>query len=365
MKNPSSHVFVLAFLVAYLPALVFMLSLGLADGLGGVWWPAWVPVLFLYLLMPPLDYLLGRDTHNPATEQMPVLKHSVGLSTLPLLMLPIHTVLLFGTATWISTLPSSDWRQWLAWGVALGVVGGVTAINPAHELIHRSSRFQRAVGGALLSLVAYPSFKIEHIRGHHVHVATPMDNSTARRGQSVYGFVPLAIVKNLRSAWRLERQRLARQGLAVWHWRNELLCWWMLTAIIGWLMFIGFGGYGLLFFVVQSLVAIIELEAINYIEHYGLLRKKLANGRYEPPNEQHSWDSSFLLSNLMLFQLQRHANHHAHPGRPYAVLRHCPHSPQLPGGYASMLLLALVPPLWRRVIHPRLPVHEPIANAKG
>ncbi|MDF2180123.1 alkane 1-monooxygenase [Aliiglaciecola sp. CAU 1673] len=354
MKSASPFPFALAFLVAYLPAVVFALCLWMAGNVGNSLWLALLPALFLYFVMPPLDYLLGRDTLNPSSASQAALKNSKLLKALPVMTLPLQATLLFGSAAWLSSLPDISWVHWVVWAISLGVVGGVTAINPAHELIHRNSRLERGAGGALLSLVAYPSFKIEHIRGHHVNVATPLDNSTAKRGQSVYAFVPVAIFKNLRSAWQFERKRLAHQRLPVWHWRNELLGWWLLTAAIALLMLVCFGVYGLAFFLLQSLVAIVELEAINYIEHYGLLRKQLANGRYEPPNENHSWDSSFLLSNLMLFQLQRHADHHAHPGRPYPLLRHCPGSPQLPGGYASMLLLALFPPLWRRVIHPRL-----------
>jgi alkane 1-monooxygenase len=239
------------------------------------------------------------------------------------------------------------------------VVGGILAINTAHELIHKDSRLERAAGGMLLASVGYHGFKVEHLRGHHVHVATPEDASTARRGQSLWAFLPRALWRNTRAAWRLEALRLHGQGRPAWHWRNELLGWsaaWLVMAVAfaAWL-----GAAGVVFFVLQGLLAAASLEVINYVEHYGLERRRGTDGRYERVAPVHSWNSDFALSNLLLFQLQRHSDHHAYPKRRYAVLRHWPQAPQLPGGYAAMFVLAFCPPLWRRLVHPRLDALTP------
>jgi alkane 1-monooxygenase len=206
----------------------------------------------------------------------------------------------------------------------------------------------------LLASVGYHGFKVEHLRGHHVHVATPADASTARRGQSLYAFLPQALWRNTIAAWRLEAARLRGLRLPAWHWRNELVGWtalWLAFALAfaAWL-----GPAGLAFFLAQGLVAAATLEVVNFIEHYGLERRVGADGRPERVAPAHSWNSDFALSNLMLFQLQRHSDHHAHPRRRYAVLRHRPEAPQLPAGYAAMFVLAWFPPLWRRAVHPRL-----------
>jgi alkane 1-monooxygenase len=270
-----------------------------------------------------------------------------------LLAVPVQAVLLAWSAAWFADA-GFDAAGSLGWLLSQGLVGGILAINTAHELIHKDGRLERTAGGLLLASVGYQGFKVEHLRGHHVHVATPADASTAQRGQSLWAFLPRAMGRNTLAAWRLEAARLRGLGLPAWHRRNELLGW---TAL--WLGFAAaFGAWlgtvGVVFFVVQGLVAAASLEVINYVEHYGLARQRDANGRFERVAPVHSWNSDFALSNLLLFQLQRHSDHHAFPKRRYAVLRHRPEAPQLPGGYAAVFVLAFFPPLWRRVVHPRL-----------
>ncbi|HYD78237.1 MAG TPA: alkane 1-monooxygenase, partial [Paucimonas sp.] len=215
-----------------------------------------------------------------------------------------------------------------------------------------ATRLERAAGGILLATVCYGGFKIEHLYGHHVHVSTPLDASSARRGQSVYAFVPQAVSRNLRNAWRLEAERLRRRGLPAW--RNEVLHWSLLSLACAGAAWIAFGPAGLLFFLAQSAVAFCELEIINYVEHYGLARRKTEHG-YERVAPVHSWNSSYRLANWFLLNLARHSDHHAFAARRYQELRHVDDAPQLPGGYGAMVLLALLPPLWFRVIDPRIP----------
>lgn len=315
---------------------------------------AWFPVLWIFGLIPLLDYLIGRDTANPdEASETPAMQGQVYFRILTLLAVPIQAGLLVWTC-WIFVNGELGFWGRLGWLISMGVVSGINAINIAHELIHRHGRLEPWAGGILLSLVVYAGFKIEHVRGHHVKVSTPDDASSARYGQSLYGFLPHAWKWNFLNAWMLEAARLRRSGLPVLHWCNELIWWYGLSAGIAIAMTWTFGWLGLLFFLGQSFIAFTELEIINYVEHYGLHRRRHAGGRYERTTHQHSWNSSYMVTNLFLFQLQRHSDHHAHPARRYQVLRHFDDSPQLPGGYAAMVLLALVPTLWRRVMDPRV-----------
>ena len=348
-------------LASYFPVLVVPLLLPMGvlmtqSGLPG-WVGAWFPLFFLFVLLPTLDYLIGVDARNPPDEHTAEQLESRWLfRVLTWLCLPMYVALLiWSTAQWVQ-LDSIGAR--LGWLLSQGVIGGVLAINVAHELIHKREAFEQAIGGALLACVGYCGFKVEHLRGHHVHVSTPEDASSARYGQSLYHFLPRALWRNQRNAWRLEAERLRRLGLPLIHWRNELIGWYGLWALmaVGFALWLGLPG--LLFFLAQGLLAGVTLEIINYIEHYGLEREPLGNGRYERVTHHHSWNSGYWLTNRLLFQLQRHSDHHANARRRYQALRHHDDSPQLPGGYAAMLLLALVPPIWRRVIHPRIRQYE-------
>jgi alkane 1-monooxygenase len=314
---------------------------------------AWFPLFFLFVLLPLADYLVGHDPANPTSAEAQALDSDAWFRTLTLLVVPVQYLTLAWSLQHGATMAFSPIGA-IGWWLSLGLVGGVLAINVAHELIHKDGALERAAGGLLLTSVGYHGFKVEHLRGHHVHVSTPEDASSARYGQSLWHFLPRALGRNTANAWRLEAARLSRLGLPWWHWRNELLGWsalWLLLAASTW---IWLGAVGALAFVAQGAIAACSLEIINYIEHYGLERRRGANGRYERTTHLHSWNSDYALTNLLLFHLQRHSDHHETARKRYQALLHHPDSPQLPGGYAAMFVLALVPPLWFRVVHPRL-----------
>jgi alkane 1-monooxygenase len=220
--------------------------------------------------------------------------------------------------------------------------------------MHRRARWARALAELLMTSVSYPHFCIEHVLGHHRHVATPRDPASARLGETVFAFYARCVVGSLCSAWSLERERLSRAGQRAGTLRDRRLRYGLLLAgaygLAGW----SAGGLGLLVFAAQSVVGFSLLEVINYLEHYGLGRRELVPGHYERVRPEHSWNASQRLSNHYLFNLARHADHHANASRPYERLRHQDDAPQLPAGYATMLLLALVPPLWFRVMNPRV-----------
>jgi alkane 1-monooxygenase len=249
---------------------------------------------------------------------------------------------------------------------ALGIIAGLFScayvngigINTGHELGHKRDALSQFLAKLALAPVAYGHFYVEHNFGHHRRVATPEDPASSKMGESFWRFLPRTVIGSLRSACEIERQRLDRKGLGFWHWRNDVLQAWAMTLIL-------FGGCtavlgwpALAFLVVQAAMGSSLLEVINYVEHYGLLREKDASGRYERCLPKHSWNSNHIVTNLVLYQLQRHSDHHAHPNRAFQALRHFSDSPQLPSGYASMMMLAYFPPLWFKVMDPRVVAHH-------
>lgn len=318
-------------------------------------WPMavlWTAAI-VFIVVPILDYLIGQDTTNPPERLTACLEADRWYWWLPVAAFPICFALLVWGASVFGRLPQSILIQ-IGWIISVGIVMGVTGIVAAHELVHKRSRFEQQVGGLLLSLVCYGGFKVEHVRGHHFTVSTPEDQSSARFNQSIYHFLPRAYYGNFMSAWRLEAKRLRARGVPAFSLRNEVLRLTLLSLCICLVFAYAMGLAGVIYFLGQSFVAVTLLEIVNYIEHYGLHRRKLPNGRWERVTPKHSWNSPFLLTNLFIFHLQRHSDHHAVAWRRYQALRHYDESPQLPAGYGVMILLALVPSLWFRVMNPRV-----------
>jgi alkane 1-monooxygenase len=190
-----------------------------------------------------------------------------------------------------------------------------------------------------------------------VRVATPEDPASARLGESFYAFLPRTVIGSLRSAWELERTRLARLHSSPWTPRNDILGAWAMTVVLFAALVAGFGLVVLPYLLIQAVIGFSLLEVVNYLEHYGLLRERREDGRYERTRPEHSWNSNSAASNVLLYHLQRHSDHHANPTRRYQALRHVDEAPQLPTGYAGMIVIAVVPPVWRRVMDHRLLDH--------
>ena len=339
--------------VLVVPAIGVLCSWLLLNSQHPDFW-AFFPILFTFGLVPILDYIIGKDPANPdEEEQVPSMSAERFYRVLPLLCLPIHLGVLAYTGYAFVHAELTLAGQ-IGWLMSVGVMGGIIAINIGHELIHKDPKLENWAGGLFLSSVTYAGFKVEHVRGHHVHVSTPEDASSARYNQSVYDFLPKAFARNFLNAWKLEAQRLRRKGHSPFSARNELIWWYAISGLFALGFFLAFGWAGVVFFLAQSFFAATTLEVINYIEHYGLHRRQDENGRYERVTPAHSWNSNYLLTNMFLFHLQRHSDHHAYAKRRYQVLRHYDESPQLPGGYASMFVLALIPPLWKKVMNPRV-----------
>lgn len=315
----------------------------------------WLLPLFVYLVIPLLDLGFGEDTDNPPEAMTAALEAQAGYRALVVLFIPAQLAVTVLGAWIAATMPLSA-ADWLGLVLTVGGINGV-AINTAHELGHKRVRWERALALLALAPVAYGHFIVEHNRGHHARVATPDDPASARLGESFWAFLPRTVWGGLRSAWRLEALRLQADGRSPWSLHNLNLQAWAITVACYGALAAVFGAGVLVFLVAQAVYGISLLEVVNYIEHYGLLRGRDRDGRPERCKPEHSWNSSHLVSNLFLYHLQRHSDHHAHPARRYQALRHQADAPQLPAGYAAMLVLACVPPLWFAVMDPRVLAH--------
>jgi alkane 1-monooxygenase len=237
---------------------------------------------------------------------------------------------------------------------AAGIVCGVIGINIAHELGHRSGKFEQFVAQCLLLSTQYAHFFVEHNHGHHRYVATPFDPATARKGQSLYAFWIQSLIGSYRSAWRIQLNTLTKKGHSFFSIQNNMLVYliiqFLTIACIGVFM----GWFSAILYLTASFIGIILLETINYIEHYGLLRKQNASGNYERVVHGHSWNADYPLGRMMLFELTRHSDHHYKASKKYQVLESYTDAPQLPAGYPAMMLLSLIPPLWFAVMNARI-----------
>lgn len=339
-----------------IPSLVPASWLGVAlTGCGLFWWSG--PVMTV-IIIPLLDYLVGNDSDNPPDSALQYLEQDRFYRWATYLYLPAQYVSL-GLACWLwaggggVTLNTADKVGLM---LTVGGIAGV-AINTAHELGHQRANSERWLSKVALAQSGYGQFFVEHNRGHHARVATPEDPASARLGENLYQFFGRSILGSLRSAWGIEARRLRCHGRSPWSFRNDVLNAWALTAVVFTTLTLAFGVAVLPWLIGQALIGIALLETINYLEHYGLRRQRRRNGSYEQVRPSHSWNSNSVISNVFLFHLQRHSDHHANPQRRYQALCHADEAPQLPAGYAAMVVLAAFPPLWRRVMDPRVVAH--------
>jgi alkane 1-monooxygenase len=315
-------------------------------------WLFLLPLLFSYGLVPLLDALLGEDLSNPPEQAVSELEDDRYYRVLTWLTVPLHVISLVVAVAWAATQDLGP-LGWTALAVVAGLFSGL-AVNTAHEMGHKHTRIEQWLSRIALAVPAYGHFTVEHNFGHHRHVATPEDCASARMDESIYRFALREMPGGLLRAWRIERRRLERRGRSVWSPHNGILQSWFITLLLQGGLLVAFGWPALAFLLLHNLVAWFQLTSANYVEHYGLLRRKTASGEYERCQPHHSWNSNHIFSNLLLFHLERHSDHHAHPNRRYQSLRHFEDLPRLPTGYFGMFLLAYVPPFWFSVMNPRL-----------
>jgi alkane 1-monooxygenase len=338
-------------LLSMLFPLVPLISMGLMT-LSGMEWMLWTPLILLYALIPLLDYLFPNDSSNPPEQVVTQLEADAYYRILNHLTVPLHFLMLVAGA-WFVANHELGWSGLLAIGLTVGVISGF-GINTGHELGHKQNRLDKLSARLVLAVPFYGHFTLEHNAGHHAEVATPEDSASARFGESIYRFALREVPGGLRRALRLERARLQRRGQGFWTWRNEILQSYAISILLYASLVAVFGAIVIPFLLIQTAYAWWQLTSANYIEHYGLLRRKLPNGRYERCLPQHSWNANHIASNLVLFHLERHSDHHAYAARRYQSLRHYDDVPQLPSGYFGMFLLSYVPFLWRKVMDPKV-----------
>jgi len=338
-------------LISVLFPLVPLIGMGLMTW-SGQQWMLWVPLIGLYILIPVLDFLFPNDRSNPPEQVVPQLEADTYYRVLNYLTVPLHFFILI-TGAWFVANNDLDWSGLLGLSLMVGVISGF-GINTGHELGHKKSSMDRLAARMVLAVPFYGHFTMEHNVGHHAEVATPEDTASARFGESIYKFVLRELPGGISRAWKLESKRLQRRGFRTWSVHNEILQSYLLSIVLYAGLIIAFGMVVLPFLLVQTAYAWWQLTSANYIEHYGLLREKLPSGRYERCLPHHSWNANHVASNLVTFHLERHSDHHAYAARHYQSLRHFDDVPQLPSGYFGMFLLAYVPPLWRKVMDPKV-----------
>ena len=357
-------------LLGLIPAAGLFLSLPVVAGFNALGWsvPAtigwYLLPLLLYVVVPWGDYKIGVDGENPPDEVIERLEADPYYRWCTYLYLPFQFgALILGCYLW-----SSDNLSWLGYDGGLGIaasigvawtvaIAGGIGINTAHELGHKISGGEKWLSKIALAPTGYGHFYIEHNRGHHARVATPEDPASSRFGESFWAFLPRSVWGSLKSAWSLEKERLARLDKGPWTLRNDNINAWLMTVVLYGALIAVFGWKIAPWLVAQAIFGFAMLEVVNYLEHYGLLRQKTPAGRYQRCRPEHSWNSDHLVTNIFLYHLQRHSDHHANPMRRYQVLRSFDEAPQLPSGYAAMMVVAYFPPLWRKVMDKRVLAH--------
>ncbi len=336
-----------------LPALLFL----------GMQWGGpflWMIHIFVFLLVPLMDYVIQKDKANvPAAEVSESMKAQFYKLITFIWVYVQLAVLIWGF--YVVSTQELSMISWIAFATGMALITGGIGITVAHELGHRTEKIEQTYSKILLMTVCYMHFFIEHNRGHHVRVATPEDPATSRKGETFYAFWWRSVTQGYLSSWHLEAERLKKKGQGLWSLSNQMI-WFQILPLLFIAFFFGLFSYlgGRLvwevpaFFFIQSILGFSLLELVNYLEHYGMQRKRLPSGQYEKVTPLHSWNASQLVSNFLLFQLQRHSDHHASAHKRYQVLDHNEDSPQLPAGYSAMIILAFIPPLWFAVMDPRL-----------
>jgi alkane 1-monooxygenase len=342
----------------FLDSLPFWGSLGLIPLawmgalLGG--WTVLLVLLGSWILVSAIDLAAGLNRKNESTETPDAELFWYRLITL--VWAPVQVITVFGIIAYVVRSDHLSTTEIVGLSCSLGILSGAIGIVYAHELMHQSSRLERWLGDILMGMALYGHFRSEHLLVHHRYVGTPRDPVTARYNEGFHRFFPRVLKESLISAWKAEAARLERRDRPIWHrsnpfWRYGFLQLGFLSLAV----LVG-GISGLAMFLVQAFVAVWQLELVNYIEHYGLTRKHLGDGKYEHTQPHHSWNASHRASNWLLINLQRHSDHHYKPDRRFPLLQTWEESdaPQLPHGYAVMGTLAMIPPLWRRRMNPRV-----------
>jgi alkane 1-monooxygenase len=312
--------------------------------------------LYAYAMIPLIEFFLKNDERNLSEFEESLAKKNIAYDLVLYVSVALHLVLL---SLFLFSLEDRALQMYEVVGrvISMGLVT-TFAINLAHELGHRQTWAEQFLSKLMLLTTLMMHFFIEHNRGHHKNVATFEDPSTARKGETVYAFWFRAILNEYLSAWRLERKRLEVIKQSNFSLQNEMIQFQIIQVLFVGLIYYLFGGLILLAFLFNAAIAYVSFETVQYLEHYGLQRKKNEKGRHERVKAHHSWNSNHVFGRLMMFNLSRHSDHHFKAHKKYQMLNHHDDAPQLPTGYPGMMILSLIPPLWFRVMNPKLEAHK-------
>ncbi len=332
------------------PAFIYVLAWLAFTGQGLL---TWIPMIYAWVLMPLVELFIKPDTKNLTAAEEELVKKDRIYDYLLYIIVVFQFAALY---VFLTSMKAPDLQWWEIAGrvCSMGLLCGTFGINVAHELGHRSKKYEQAFAKALLLTSLYMHFFIEHNKGHHKNVATPEDPSSARYNEPVFIFYFRTIIFSYLSAWRIANEEMKKKGLPILHWKNEMLQAQIIQLLFVTAIFLMFSWLITLYFLAAATIGFLLLETVNYIEHYGLHRKQRADGNYERAMPQHSWNSNHILGRLMLFELSRHSDHHYLASRKYQILKHHDEAPQLPTGYPGSMLLSLVPPLWFYVMNKKI-----------
>jgi alkane 1-monooxygenase len=331
----------------------FIVYIGAFHAFAVTGWQIWLPLIYAWIIIPLTELLLKPNPGNMNAAEEELAKADKRYDVLLYLVVVLQYAALFkflyamshDAMTWVDVVG----RIWV-----MGLLCGTFGINAGHELGHRVNVFEQTLAKMLLLTSQYMHFYIEHNKGHHKRVATPEDPSSARYGEWVYGFYFRSIIFSYFSAWDISNNEVRKKGRPVLSLYNEMIQFTAVQIALIALIFLGFGWLTSLYYLAAAAIGILLLETVNYIEHYGLQRKSLGEGKYERAMPAHSWNSDHVIGRLMLFELSRHSDHHYLASRKYQVLRHHDDSPQMPTGYPGMMILSLVPPAWFYIMNRRI-----------
>lgn len=315
--------------------------------------PVWLPVIYSWIIIPLIELFVPADSRNLSQAEEDLVKKNRWYDYILYMIVPCQYLAL-GLFLYSVTYEQQSAIDIAGKTMVMGLLCGVFGINVAHELGHRVNKWEQFLAKALLLSSLYMHFFIEHNKGHHKRVATPNDPSSARYGEMLYSFYLRTILFSYLSAWHIANKDIRKKGKKAFSLYNEMIRFHFIELVFTGLIFYFFGWFAGLLFITAALQGILLLEAVNYIEHYGLSRKQISEGKYERAMPEHSWNSDHVIGRVMLFELSRHSDHHYLASRKYQVLRHHEGSPQMPTGYPGMMLLATFPPAWFYVMNKRV-----------
>jgi alkane 1-monooxygenase len=313
----------------------------------------WTPLLYTFFLIPFVELFIKADPKNLDEVEEALAKKNKAYDFIlyAAVIMQYYSLWVFFNSLKQEQLSTIDI---IGRVLSMGLLCAAFGINVAHELGHRVNKMEQTFAKMLLLTSLYMHFFIEHNKGHHKHVATPHDPSTAKYNQSVYAFWPQTLIGTYLSAWKIANDEVGKKGKRWYSLQNEMLLFQIIQLLFVFAIYYFFGAISALLFIVAAFMGGLLLETVNYIEHYGLSRNTTSEEQYERVQPHHSWNSNHIIGRLMLFELSRHSDHHYLASRKYQILRSFDNAPQMPTGYPGMILLSLFPPLWFKIMHQQM-----------